>query len=219
MNPRSRARSAGRQKPKPCRRMHAGSSTNARAAAPCCGRWPATAASSVRSVPNLARRSRRSARTAPPHVAATRVTGGQLFNRPIKPVEQASRPHAGMVGIRAMTISRATCQRTADTLFAAPTAMMAPVMVWVVDTGMPSHAVKKRVMPPPVSAQKPCVRVGEFHSITRSARARTPSGMAMPRAFAVFRLTDSSIMRGCSTGNSAGSTPSRSFFTYLADRR
>ena len=40
--------------------------------------------------------------------------------------------------IQAMTMLLATLQRTADTFFAAPTPMIAPVMVCVVDTGMPS---------------------------------------------------------------------------------
>ncbi|MNT85945.1 hypothetical protein D3C72_2261740 [compost metagenome] len=34
--------------------------------------------------------------------------------------------------------------------------MMAPVMVWVVETGMPMLVAANRVMAPPVSAQKPC---------------------------------------------------------------
>ena len=39
--------------------------------------------------------------------------------------------------IQAITISWATAQRTADTFFAAPTPMIEPVIVWVVETGMP----------------------------------------------------------------------------------
>ena len=38
---------------------------------------------------------------------------------------------------------------------AAPTPTMAPVMVWVVETGMPKKLAISRVMAPPVSAQKP----------------------------------------------------------------
>ena len=37
----------------------------------------------------------------------------------------------------------------------APTPTMAPVMVWVVETGMPQWASARMVTPPPVSAQKP----------------------------------------------------------------
>ena len=36
-----------------------------------------------------------------------------------------------------------------------PTPTMAPVMVWVVLTGIPARAVPKRVMAPAVSAQNP----------------------------------------------------------------
>ena len=50
----------------------------------------------------------------------------------------AMMPEAGMVMTQAMTMPLATFQRTADTLRAAPTPMIAPVMVWVVETGMPS---------------------------------------------------------------------------------
>ena len=39
--------------------------------------------------------------------------------------------------IQAITISCATVQRTADTFFAAPTPMIEPVIVCVVETGMP----------------------------------------------------------------------------------
>jgi len=44
---------------------------------------------------------------------------------------------AGMVSTHAQTIFVATPQRTADSRCVAPTPMIAPVMVWVVDTGMP----------------------------------------------------------------------------------
>ena len=37
----------------------------------------------------------------------------------------------------------------------APTPMMAPVMVWVVLTGMPQRAVPRSVTAPAASAQKP----------------------------------------------------------------
>ncbi len=42
---------------------------------------------------------------------------------------------------------------------AAPTPTIAPVMVWVVETGMPSQVAPNRVIAPPVSAQKPCCGV------------------------------------------------------------
>jgi hypothetical protein len=46
-------------------------------------------------------------------------------------------------------------QRTADALRTDPTPKMAPVMVWVVDTGTPSAVARNKVIAPPVSAQKP----------------------------------------------------------------
>ena len=42
-----------------------------------------------------------------------------------------------MVNTQAQTMFLATFQRTADTRRAAPTPMMEPVMVWVVETGTP----------------------------------------------------------------------------------
>src|SRR5579871_1443752 len=62
---------------------------------------------------------------------------------------------AGKVKIQAQTIRVATPQRTAERRFVAPTPTMAPVMVWVVLTGIPANAVAKRVMAPAVSAQNP----------------------------------------------------------------
>src|SRR6188474_819216 len=61
----------------------------------------------------------------------------------------------GMVRIQAQTILPATPQRTADSRFAAPTPMIAPVIVWVVLTGIPRADARKIAVAPPVSAQKP----------------------------------------------------------------
>ena len=60
-----------------------------------------------------------------------------------------------MVRTQAQTMLPATPQRTAESLFTDPTPTMAPVMVWVVDTGTPSQVARNKVMAPPVSAQKP----------------------------------------------------------------
>lgn len=57
----------------------------------------------------------------------------------------------------AMTMLLANLQRTADTRRAAPTSMIAPMIVWVVETGMPSHVAANNVSARPVSAQKPCI--------------------------------------------------------------
>jgi len=67
----------------------------------------------------------------------------------------ATKPLAGMVKIQAHTMLPATPHRTALARWVEPTPTMAPVMVWVVETGMPKEVAKKRVKAPPVSAQKP----------------------------------------------------------------
>lgn len=60
-----------------------------------------------------------------------------------------------MVSSQAQTMRVATPQRTAESRCVVPTPTIAPVMVWVVETGMPARAVLNRVMAPAVSAQKP----------------------------------------------------------------
>src|SRR5690349_2866135 len=57
------------------------------------------------------------------------------------------------------------------------------------------------------------------HRITSSARTRIDSGIVMPRALAVFRLTINSNFVGCSIGRSAGLAPFRILSTYPADLR
>jgi hypothetical protein len=60
-----------------------------------------------------------------------------------------------MVRIQAHTIRPATPQRTAERRWAAPTPTIAPVMVWVVLTGMPRKDARNRAPAPPVSAHTP----------------------------------------------------------------
>ena len=62
---------------------------------------------------------------------------------------------AGMVSTQAQTILPATPQRTALGRRIEPTPTIAPVMVCVVDTGMPNEVAKNNVIAPPASAQKP----------------------------------------------------------------
>src|SRR6187551_2414359 len=57
------------------------------------------------------------------------------------------------------------------------------------------------------------------HSITSSARARTPVGMTSPSAAAVLRLMISSYLVGACTGRSAGFSPLRMRSTYPAANR
>jgi hypothetical protein len=49
------------------------------------------------------------------------------------------------------------------------------------------------------------------HSITSSAIASMPGGMARPSTFAVLRLITSSNLLDCTTGRSAGLAPFRIF--------
>jgi hypothetical protein len=57
---------------------------------------------------------------------------------PIHQAMAATKAEAGIVKIQAQTMLPATPQRTADIFCDEPTPTMAPVMVWVVDTGTPS---------------------------------------------------------------------------------
>jgi hypothetical protein len=62
-------------------------------------------------------------------------------------------------------------------------------------------------------------RARSSHSITRSARARKVGDNFNPIAFAVFRLTASSNVVGCSTGMSEGFVPLKILSTIPAARR
>ena len=69
----------------------------------------------------------------------------------------ATHPEAGMVRIHAQTIFLATPQRTAKKPFNDPTPIIAPVTVWVVETGIPSMVAKDKVSALAVSEQKPLI--------------------------------------------------------------
>src|SRR5262249_44057442 len=85
-----------------------------------------------------------------------------------------------MVIIQAVTIPLATPQRTADTFFAAPTPMMQPVIVCVVDTGMPSSVAANNMIEPRLSAAalhrcQPCNLAAHGANDAPAARKRTHS--------------------------------------------
>ena len=85
--------------------------------------------------------------------------------------------------IQAVTIPFATPQRTARTFFAAPTPIMQPVMVCVVDTGIPSSVAANSMIEPPVSAQQPWTGVNRVILLPmvwtmRQPPNRVPSAMA-----------------------------------------
>ena len=65
----------------------------------------------------------------------------------------------GIVITQAQKIFMVNPQRTADNLFVKPTPMIAPVVVCVVETGMPNFWVKNKVMAAAVSAQNPSIGV------------------------------------------------------------
>src|SRR5213079_246855 len=62
---------------------------------------------------------------------------------------------AGIVKTQAQTIRPATRHFTADRRVVDPTPAIAPVIVCVVDTGMPNMVAPNKVTAPAVSAQKP----------------------------------------------------------------
>src|ERR1700675_3949864 len=96
-------------------------------------------------------------------------------------------PDAGMVMIQANTMLFATFQRTADILRAAPTPMIEPVMVWVVDTGMPIQVAAKRVTPPPVAAQRPGTGVSRVIFDPMGFTMRQPP-ISVPRPSAAWQV-------------------------------
>src|SRR4026209_1088365 len=67
----------------------------------------------------------------------------------------AMKAEQGMVRIQAHTMLPASPQRTADIECVDPTPTIDPVMVCVVDTGMPRLGAGDGVMEPESSAQKP----------------------------------------------------------------
>ena len=67
----------------------------------------------------------------------------------------AIRAEMGMVITQAQMMLMVNPQRTAESLFVKPTPMIEPVMVWVVETGMPKYWVKNKVSAPAVSALTP----------------------------------------------------------------
>src|SRR5438034_215471 len=67
----------------------------------------------------------------------------------------ATSADAGMVRIQAHRIRVATPHRTAESRRVAPTPMIAPEIVWVVETGMPLNDAPRREIAAAASAQKP----------------------------------------------------------------
>ena len=105
-----------------------------------------------------------------------------------------------MVIIQAVTIPLATPQRTADTFFAAPTPMMQPVIVCVVDTGMPNSVAANNIIEPPVSAQQPWTGVNRVILLPmvrtmRQPPASVPIAIANWQAMTTQKGTRNSVPR------------------------
>lgn len=90
---------------------------------------------------------------------------------------------AGMVNIHAHTMLPAKPQRTEEAFMVEPAPMMAPVMVWVVDTGMPMAVAVNRVMAPPVSAANPLTGLSLANFCPMVLTMRQPPN-SVPRAMA-----------------------------------
>src|SRR3984893_8826358 len=109
-------------------------------------------------------------------------------------------PAAGSVITHATTTLLATFQRTAETRRAAPTPTMAPVMVWVVETGTPRKVAMNKVAAPPVSAQNPCIGVSFVirNPMVRTIRQppiRVPNAIAAWHASTTQNGTENSAPR------------------------
>ena len=111
-------------------------------------------------------------------------------------------PAAGRVMNQAMTMFDATFHRTADRRRDAPTPTIAPVMVWVEETGMPPSVAMNRVIAPPVSAQNPCAGVSRVIFDPMVWTIRQPPD-SVPSAIAAWQ--DSTTQKG--TWNSPPSSP------------
>src|SRR5205823_3403910 len=116
-------------------------------------------------------------------------------------IPAASNADAGIVITHAQITRLATPQRTYFGPRVVPTPMMAPVIVCVVDTGMPAAFAPKRQIAPPVSAQKPWTgcRSAIFWPIVFTIR-QPPD--IVPRPIAVWHA--SAIQSGACDASATG---------------
>ena len=116
-----------------------------------------------------------------------------------------------MVSTQAHTTRRATPQRTADRRRVAPTPTMAPVMVWVVLTGMPIRVFMARAVAPAVSAAKPPTGCSLVIREPMVCTMRQPPVM-VPRAMAAWAesTTHSGISGRAPFGPEARNPPATS---------
>jgi len=111
-----------------------------------------------------------------------------------------------MVRIQAQTMRPATPHFTALSRRVAPTPMIAPVIVWVVDTGMPPSVAPTMVNAPAVSAQNPPIgwSLVIFEPIVLTIR-QPPSSVPIAMAKCEIRMTQS----GTSNSSSLPAATSR----------
>ena len=94
----------------------------------------------------------------------------------------------GIVRIQAQTIRRVTPQRTAEIRLTAPTPDMAPVITWVVLTGIPRWVARKILEAAAVSAQKPSMGLNLVIFCPMVFTIRQPP-VNVPRAIAACALS------------------------------
>src|SRR5919198_5268991 len=92
-------------------------------------------------------------------------------------------PAAGMVAPQAHTMRRAPPQRTADSRRVEPVPTIAPVIVWVVDTGMPRKVARYSEEAAAVSAEKPPIGLSAVIFCPRVLTMRQPPD-SVPSAIA-----------------------------------
>ena len=90
-----------------------------------------------------------------PSSRSARPTSPRRASRSARYVSADIAAASGIVRIQAQTIRPATPHFTAESRFVAPTPTMAPVIVCVVETGIPESVAPTSVIAPEVSAQKP----------------------------------------------------------------
>src|ERR1043165_10294426 len=91
----------------------------------------------------------------------------------------------GIVNTQAHTTREATFQRTADMRLAEPTPTIAPVIVWVVVTGIPLYEAKNSVAAAALSAQTPPIGCKRVSLLPIVRTMRQPPNM-VPRAIALW---------------------------------
>ena len=103
----------------------------------------------------------------------------------------------GMVSSQAHTIWPATPHRTADKRRVEPTPTIAPVMAWVVLTGMPRIVASRMADAAPVSAANPCTGCNFviFDPIVWMMR-HPPDRVPSPIAACAARMTQNGMWNG-----------------------